>query len=107
MRTLVILLAVALTATAQRHKIEEIDTEKPEGKLLHDIMQENDAAKRTPLLEQFTTQYSKHDGMTWVLEELQAAYAKAGDADKTISAGDRLLALDPADTEAAVQNLKA
>ena len=42
-----------------------------------------------------------------MLEQLQAIYVKAGDSDKTIAAGEKLLALDPDDPEAAMQNLKA
>ena len=34
-------------------RLEEVDAEKPEGKLLQQIMQENDAAKKTALMEQF------------------------------------------------------
>jgi len=107
MRTLLILAAFACTAFAQRHKIEEVDTEKPGGKLLQQIMQENDAAKRAPLLEQFAGEYPKHEAIGWVLEQLQQSYAKAGDADKTIAAGDKLLAVDPDDPEAALASLKA
>ena len=45
MRTLALLIAFGLVAIAQRHKMEEINSEKPEGKLLQQIMQENDPAK--------------------------------------------------------------
>jgi tetratricopeptide (TPR) repeat protein len=107
MRTLLILTAFACTALAQRHKIEEVDSEKPEGKLLQQIMQENDAAKRTPLLEKFAGEFPKHEGVAWVLELLQQTYVKAGDADKIIAAGDKLLAIDPDDPEASLQCLKA
>jgi hypothetical protein len=107
MRVIVCLIAFALTASGQRHKIDEINSEKPEGKLLQQIMQENDAAKRTALLDQFAGEFPKHDGTPWVLEQLQASYAKDNNNDKVIAAGDRLLALDPDDPEAAVQCLKA
>jgi hypothetical protein len=107
LRTCVILLALAAQALGQRHKIEEINAEKPDGKLLQQIMQENEAAKRTALLEQFTGEFAQSKDLPWVLEQLQAAYTKAGDADKTIAAGDKLLALDPDDPEAGLQSLKA
>ena len=42
-----------------------------------------------------------------MLEQLQAGYVKAGDSDKIIAAGEKLLAIDPDDPEAALQNLKA
>ena len=43
----------------------------------------------------------------WVLEQLQGIYVKANEPDKIIAAGDKLLALDPDDPEAALQCLKA
>src|SRR5215467_5632291 len=107
MRTLAILIALALPIFGQRHKPPDVDTEKPEGKLLQEIGQENDVAKKTALMEQFVQQHPKGDATTWVLEQLQTAYIKAGDPDKILSAGDRLLAADPDDTEGALQNLKA
>ena len=107
MRLSVLLIAFALTASGQRHKIEEINSEKPEGKLLQQIMQENDASKKAALLDQFATEFPKHEGTPWVLEQLQAIYVAGNDPDKIIAAGDKLLTLDPDDPEAAVQCIKA
>lgn len=107
MRTLALLIAISLTALGQRHKIEEVNSEKPEGKLLQQIMQENDAGKKTALLDQFATQFPKDPGAPWVLEQLQGLYVKANDAGKVIATGDQLLAADPDDPEAALQCLKA
>ncbi len=107
MRTLMILTVFAFVAFGQRHKMEDIDAEKPEGKLLQQALQENDPAKKAELLEQFAQQFPKATGTPWVLDQLQALYVKAGDPDKTIAAGEKLLALDPEDPEAAMQNLKA
>ena len=107
MRKLAILMVFAWTVFGQRHKLEEVDAEKPEGKLLQQIMQESDAAKKTTLMEQFATEYPKLETTGWVLEQLQGIYVKANDPDKIISAGQRLLTLDPDDPEAALQALKA
>ena len=107
MRTLIFLLAFSVAALGQRHKIEEVDDSKPEGKLLQQVMQETDAAKKTALMEQFVQQFPKAEGAGWILEQLQAVYVKANDYDKVIASGDRLLALDPEDPESALQNLKA
>ena len=107
LRLSVILLALALPAAGQRHKIEEINAKKPDGKLLQQIMQENDAAKRIALLERFTTEFPKNTDLPWVLEQLQTAYVKANDPDRILSAGDKLLAVDPDDPEAGMQCLKA
>ena len=107
MRIVVILVAFSLTAFGQRHKVEEVDTDKPEGKLLQQIGQENDAAKKTALMEQFVSQYPKIEATASVLEQLQGVYVKAGDPDKIIATGEKLLALDPDDPESALQCLKA
>jgi hypothetical protein len=107
MRTLAILIVLACTAFGQRHKLEEVDAEKPEGKLLQQILQENDAAKKAVLMEQFATEFPKLEATPWVLEQLMGIYVKANDHDKTIAAGKKLLAVDPDDPEAALQCLKA
>src|ERR1041385_6354318 len=107
MRTFAILIVFACTALGQRHKLEEVDAEKPEGKLLQQFMQESDAAKKTALMEQFATQFPKLETTAWVLEQLQTTYVKANEPDKVIAAGQKLLAMDPDDPEAALQCLKA
>ena len=108
MRSIVMVIALSLAAYGQRHKTpEEVDAEKPDGKILQQIMQENDATKKIPLLEQFATQFPKADQTPWVLEQLQSLYVKANQPDQVIAAGDKLLAVDPEDPEAAMQCLKA
>lgn len=91
----------------QRHKLASINAETPEGALLQQIGMEKDAAKRTALLEEFGQKYGKHEAAGWVLSQLQTSYQTAGEADKTISTGERLLAADPDDLDAAYANLKA
>ena len=107
MRVVLLFIAFAVAANGQRHKIEEVNAEKPEGKLLQQIMQESDAAKKAALLDQFAGEFPKGEATPWVLEQLQAIYVNGNDADKIIATGDKLLALDPDDPEAAVQCLKA
>jgi tetratricopeptide (TPR) repeat protein len=107
MRAILILVAFTMAALAQRHKMEEVDTAKPEGQLLQQIMQENDPSKKAALMEQFAGQFPKVEGTPWVLEQLQTIYVKANDPDKILAAGDKLLALDPGDPEAGLQCLKA
>jgi hypothetical protein len=107
LRLSLLILALSLPAAGQRYRIDEINAEKPDGKLLQQIMQENDAGKRTALLEQFHSEFSSSKDLPWVLEQLQAAYVKGNDADKTIAIGDKLLASDTDNTDAALQCLKA
>ncbi len=103
-------LAMALTvplAFAQRHPMGAINPDAPEGRLLQQIDREMDDAKKLQLLEQFAGQYPKDEGAAWVYEQLITAYAKAGESDKVLEAGQKLLAIDPNDTAAAHECLKA
>src|SRR5256885_329994 len=94
-------------AEAQRRQLGTVNTETPEGALLQQIGQAEDASKKLGLMEQFTSQFPKHEAAAWVEEQLQPAYLKAGQFDKAIATGEALLASDADDLEAAHQNLKA
>lgn len=108
MRALTILIVFSMTVFGQRHKApEEVDAEKPEGKLMQQFLQESDPAKKEALYEQFATAYPKDPNAAWVLEQVEAYYVKANQPDQVIAWGDKLLAADPADPEAALQALKA
>ena len=104
---LTLLVLAAGGASAQRHKLSSINAETPEGQQLQAIGAEQDAAKKLALMDQFVTAHPKHDGAGWVLTELQRGYAKASGHDKAIEAGEKLLALDGTDIDAAYANLKA
>ena len=107
MRKLAIFMIFACAAFGQRHKLEEVDAEKPEGKLLQQILQESDTAKKTALLEQFATEFPKGEATPWALEQLVGLHVKANSPDKILATGQQLLALDPDDPETALQCLKA
>ncbi len=102
----VILLLAAGAAAAQRHKVS-INTETPEGQILQQIGSETDAAKKLALMEQFAAQHPKHEAIAWVLEQLIPAETKAGNFDKAMDAGEKLLAVDPEDARSAHETLKA
>lgn len=103
----VVCLLSARPVLAQRHKVDTIDTGTPEGQLFKAIGAESDSAKKLELMEQFVSTYPKHGTTPWMLSQMQAEYAKAGNADKVLSSGEALLALDPDDLDAAYANLKA
>jgi hypothetical protein len=107
--TIVILTGLALVGgvNAQRHKLESINAETPEGKVLQSIGIESDPAKKLGLMEQFAAEHGKHEAAGWVLSQMQLAYTKAGNHEKTIETGEKLLAIDNTDIEAAYANLKA
>jgi len=93
-------------ALAGRHKVE-IDPETKAGFVLQQIKQERSAAKKFEMLVQFADEFPKDDNVPWVLEQLQPAYLEAKAFDKSIAAGDRLLAADPNDIDAANLCMKA
>jgi tetratricopeptide (TPR) repeat protein len=94
-------------ASAQRHKLSEVNTETEEGKLLQAIGQESDEARKLQMIEQFTTQYGSHQGLPWVLSQGQPLWVKNGNFDRVLDAGEKLVADDPMDLGAAYASLKA
>jgi tetratricopeptide (TPR) repeat protein len=100
-------LVLACAANGQRHKLAAINAETPEGKALQAIGTESDTAKKLALMEQFVTEFGKHEAAGWVLSQMQVTYAKSGNHDKAIETGEKLVALDPMDIEAAYANLKS
>lgn len=101
-----LLVFAALLSAQERHKLE-INAETDEGKLLQSIGQEPDPAKKAGLMEQFLAKYPSHDGAGWVLSQLQPVYMKANDYDKVMAAGEKLVAMDGTDLDAAYASLKA
>ena len=104
---ILILILTGGSALAQRHKLGTVNAETPEGLLLQQIGQAEDESKKIQLMEQFAAQAPKHEAIGWVYEQMQASYLKAGQPDKAIEIGDKLVAMDPDDLDAAHQNLKA
>jgi outer membrane protein assembly factor BamD (BamD/ComL family) len=110
MKTIATLFALALAAVpawAQCHKLAEVNSGTPEGQLLQQAGQEEDAAKKLALQEQFIAQYPQHEAAGWVYEQLLAGYVKANDADKALAVADKLAAMPPECVENAQQTLKA
>ena len=103
-------MALALSvpvAFAQRHSLGGINPDVPEGRALQQIEAEADEAKKVPLLEQFVAQFPKDENIPWIYDQLIAAYAKAGQSDKVLETGQKLLAMDPEDVPTAQACLKA
>ncbi len=100
------LLLATGTSLAQRHK-PTIDPETKEGYLIQLIQQERDPAEKLKQLEQFAAEFPKSASLSWVLDQLQPGYLKAQQYDKVIAAGERMVALDPTDLEAAHSMLLA
>ena len=108
-RIVLIVTAVVFTgvAGAQRHKIGVLNAETEEGKVLQGMATEEDPARKVQLMEGFVAKYGKHEAVGWVYSQLLPAYAKAGNHDKAMEVGERLIALDPLDIDAAYGSLKS
>lgn len=106
MRTLLLVLLLAGSAVAQRHKVN-INTETPEGQALQNIGQDTDDAKKIAGLEKFVQDYPKSENLAWVYSQMIPLYTKINQPDKALDIADKLLALDPGDLEAALAALKA
>src|SRR5207253_892649 len=78
-----------------------------EGKLLQEISQQASDSKKQTLMEEFIAKYPKHEGVGWVYGQLQARYLKQSQFEKALAAGESALTLDPADLDAAYNDLKA
>jgi hypothetical protein len=102
-----LLIAMGNGASGQRHALTAINAETPEGKLLQQISQEPDPNKKLAPMEQFISQFPKHDAAGWVLTQMQGLYVKGNNFDKALSTGEALLAMDAEDIDAAYANLKA
>jgi len=110
MKPILAMLGLALAVSpvwSQCHKLAEVNTASPEGQLLQQAGQETDGAKKLVLLEQFVTQYPKHEAVGWVYEQMLAGYVKAGDGANAMAIADRLAGIPPECVEVSQQSLKA
>jgi len=107
MRIVVAVLGLVLALWGQDRRKVDINTETPEGQLLQQIGQEQDQAKKTALMEDFTAKHPKHNSAAWVWGQLHAAYVKSNQHDKVFTATEKLMSFDPADGEMAYGALQA
>ncbi|MCX6621412.1 MAG: hypothetical protein NTY38_10090, partial [Acidobacteria bacterium] len=106
MTVLLLLTFTILPVAAQRQKFT-IDATTPEGQQLQAIGQEADGAKKLALMEDFVAKFPKHEAATWVWEQMQPLYAKAGKNEKVIEAAEKILAAEPDNASVGHEALKA
>ena len=76
-----------------------INTETEQGALISQAGTAEDDATRIQLLETFVEKYSDHDTISYVHLQLQGLHLAAGNFDKVISYGEKLLEAVPEDVE--------
>lgn len=101
------LLSLATAALGGQRQGVTINTATPEGRLLQQVSDESDDAKKVALMDQFLTQYPKHEEAVWVYSQMVTSCAKLGQFDKAMAAAEKVLAQDPADMETAFAAVKA
>ncbi len=104
--TVLFLSLMALPLGAQRRSVT-ISPATPEGRMLQQVRDESDDAKKLALAEQFLAQYPDDEGIPWVYSVMLASWTKTGQFDKTMATAEKLLAKDPTDLEPALAALKA
>jgi len=108
MKTCYLLLALfVFCASAQQRKHFTINTSTPEGEILQSIGQESDDSRKLALMQDFVSKYPTHEGVGWVYDQMQQVFLRQKDYGKTLDAGEKALAADPEDLDAAYNNLKA
>lgn len=103
----VLALALILTPYAAGEvKKPRIGKDTPEGTFLELVSLEASSAKKVALLEHFVTIFPACDPTVtaWVYGELQDRYGRAGELDKALAAGEKILALEPDYIETAEAN---
>lgn len=103
---LFILVALASLMTAQ-HAKPVYDPETKEGLLIQHIQQETDPSEKLHYMEQFAVQYPTHSSIAWVYEQLQPAYMKDKAWDEAMRIGEKRVAVEPENLDAAKLSLKA
>lgn len=91
---------------AQRPK-PVYDPETKEGLLVQHIQQEADPSEKLHFMEQFVVQYPTNPMLAWVYDNLQPAYMKEKAWDEAMRIGERRVALEPDNLDAAKLALKA
>jgi tetratricopeptide (TPR) repeat protein len=103
---LVILVALPGLMIAQRPK-PVYDPETKEGLLIQHIQQETDPSEKLHFMEQFVVQYPSNPMIAWVYDNLQPAYMKEKAWDEAMRIGEKRVALEPDNLDAAKLSLKA
>src|SRR6202046_3449384 len=99
-------LLTGVASGADRHKVD-VDAESQDGILLQRIQQEPTKPRKLALLEKYAAEFPKTTSIAWVYEQLLHVYKDDKDNDKVIATAEAMLAVDPADLDAAYDALQS
>ena len=88
----------------QDRPAEELQTTDPQA--LKQLVLQSHAETRLALLDQFREDFHNAGLIPWAYDQICEAFEAAGQLDRALAAGERLLALDPLDIEIAQQGMK-
>src|SRR6266567_3455141 len=91
---------------AQRYSVA-VDPDSKEGQFLDFLKLQDEESSRLSLLEQFTQRFPKHPAVSWAYEQLQLAAMEAGQWDRALTFGEKLVQINPNDIDTAQLNIKA
>jgi len=91
---------------AQRYSVT-VDPDSKEGQFLDLVNLQSDESKKLSLLEQFTQRFPQHQAVSWAYEQLHLAAFQAGQWDRALTFGERLVQINPNDMDTAQMNIKA
>lgn len=103
----VLTLAAAGLSFAQNRLKPDINAETPEGKLLQDIGQTQEDAKRLELIDKFLAAHGSHTSAAWAMGQAVASAQKLNQYDKVMANAAKLVALDGTDAEMAYAGLQS
>ena len=92
-----------LPARADYRKLR-VNRDSSEGQYLDLVQLEADGLRKVQLLEQYLVLFPTSEPVAWVYGELQDRYRRLGQLDKAISAGEKLMALEPDNVDVARLN---
>jgi tetratricopeptide (TPR) repeat protein len=93
-------------ALAQRYSAAA-NPDSPEAVFLDLIKFEPGEAEKLTLIELFTERFPKHQAVSWAYEQLQLSAFEAGQWDRALTFGEKLVRANPDDIDAAQLNVRA
>src|SRR5713101_8180253 len=103
---MIALAPLARPVMAQRYSVT-VDPDSKEGQFLELVNLQSDESRKLLLSEQFTQRFPQHQAVSWAYEQLHLAAFQAGQWDRALMFGEKLVQINPNDIDMAQLNIKA